>query len=234
MTALSFGMVAGSNSQRRWTAFALAAGIEVLVAVLVLGWLAQQSVLPAPHVIPLSLEALLAPAPVNPPLPEVPRVVATTDASTKPQPAMPVRVAPMPVSPTAPTSSEIVEAVQTPAPPTPALVKPSTSAPAPHSAVPARLELVDPLIAYSAKLAAAAQAAFQVPAAAKETNFKGRSRVEFTLRDGVVSGVQISHSSGFGLVDRAALKAIQSATYPQPPESLQGKEQRYQIWVECY
>ena len=92
---------------------------------------------------------------------------------------------------------------------------------------------LDPAIAYNAKLAAAVQAAFEVPATATALNFKGRTRVEFNLLDGVVSAIRVVQSSGLGASDRAALKAVQTAAFPPPPPALQGNPGTYQIWVAC-
>jgi outer membrane biosynthesis protein TonB len=93
--------------------------------------------------------------------------------------------------------------------------------------------VVDPSAAYNAQLAAAVQAAFQVPLAAQELAFKGRTRVEFLLRDGRISSPRIIQGSGLGVADRAAIKAVQSAVYPSPPDNLKGKDGIYQIWVAC-
>ena len=89
-------------------------------------------------------------------------------------------------------------------------------------------------MAYNVKLAAAVQAAFVVPGPAAALGFKGRARVEFHLRDGVVSNAKIIQGSGLGAVDRAALKAVEMASFPVPPTALVGKEGVYQIWVACY
>lgn len=99
--------------------------------------------------------------------------------------------------------------------------------PAPESTPP------DLSAAYNAKLTQAVQMAFEVPAVAESLNFKGRTRIEFSLHNGVVSASRVVQSSGLGAVDRAALKAVQTANYPAPPPSLQGKDGTYQIWVAC-
>lgn len=108
-------------------------------------------------------------------------------------------------------------------------VQPATVAPA-NPAPP----LADPAVAYNLKLAAAVQAAFVVPGAATALGFKGRTRIEFQLKDGVVSNYKILQPSGLSAVDRAALKAVEVANFPAPPSALAGKEGIYQIWVACY
>jgi protein TonB len=42
------------------------------------------------------------------------------------------------------------------------------------------------------------------------------------------------HSSGYGLLDSAALQAVSDATYPAPPKSLAGKTQTFEVWVRFY
>jgi protein TonB len=99
--------------------------------------------------------------------------------------------------------------------------------------LPAPAATVDPsvLAAYNARLNAAVQAAFRIPSAAADMGFKGRVRVEFTLRDGVVTDARVVQPCGLPMIDRAALAAVQSAKYPPPPQVLQGKSGVYQIWV---
>ena len=110
---------------------------------------------------------------------------------------------------------------------------PAPQAAAPAPAPPPAAPAFDPSPAYNAKLSAAVQAAFEVPAAAAALGFKGRTRVEFSLRDGVVSGIRVVQTSGLGLADRAAMRAVQVAAFPAPPPALQGKDGVYQIWVAC-
>ena len=135
-----------------------------------------------------------------------------------------------------------VPEVRPPEEPAPSVVaKPTAfSAPAPLPQPPAvapvnpPAPVVDPALAYNVKLAAAVQAAFVVPGPAAALGFKGRARVEFHLRDGIVSNAKIIQASGLGAVDRAALKAVEMASFPVPPPALVGKEGVYQIWVACY
>lgn len=108
-----------------------------------------------------------------------------------------------------------------------------SSPPLPPPVAQPAVPVLDPTIAYNAKLAAAVQAAFEVPATAAALNFKGRTRVEFNLLDGVVSAIRVVQASGLGATDRAAIKAVQTASFPPPPQALQGKSGTYQIWVAC-
>jgi protein TonB len=104
----------------------------------------------------------------------------------------------------------------------------------PSVGMPAVVPAVDPALAYNIKLAAAVQAAFEVPGSAKALGFKGKARVEFSLRNGAASSIRIVQSSGLSAVDRAAVTAVQVASFPPPPSALQNKEGLYQIWVACF
>ena len=142
--------------------------------------------------------------------------------------------APTPVPSPAPELSSVSnpEPVVTVPTPTSVLAVKSAPPPPPTLAQPAATA-VDPAVAYNAKLAVAVQAAFEVPATAAALNFKGRARVEFNLLDGLVSAIRVVQPSGLGVADRAAIKAVQTASFPTPPPALQGKLGTYQIWVAC-
>jgi len=177
------------------------------------------------QVMPLVMSMLDAPKEAQPPPPK----------PTKVPEIQPKVKAVVPVLPAVPE----VRPPEEPAPPV--VAKPTAfSAPAPLPQVPAAAPVnppapvVDPALAYNVKLAAAVQAAFVVPGPAAALGFKGRARVEFHLRDGVVSNAKIVQASGLGAADRAALKAVEMASFPAPPPSLLGKEGVYQIWVACY
>jgi protein TonB len=231
--AVTLTAVLVRNPERRqWLAFGWALGLESALIGVLMAWLATHLPEPTENAVPLSIEALVAPALEKPLEPE----------KIKPPPVLPLAK---------PLAKPLVKAV-TPTPPAPlptpvvaaAIAPPLTSAPSPIAAVapaaaapavpvapPVTGNVVDPALAYNAKLTAAAQAAFEVPGAVTALAFKGRARVEFNLRDAVASSIHIVQSSGLGAMDRAALKAVQNAAFPQPPASLQGKEMRYQIWV---
>jgi protein TonB len=90
----------------------------------------------------------------------------------------------------------------------------------------------EPSAEYAAKVHAAVQAAHYYPPAAVSLRFSGRVRVEFHLRDVAVSEIRLLVASGIGMIDRAALQAVQNAKYPEPPPEIQGTEHVYQVWVE--
>lgn len=90
----------------------------------------------------------------------------------------------------------------------------------------------EPSAEYAAKVHAAVQAAHYYPPAASSLRYSGRVRVEFHLRDTTPSELRLMVASGFGLIDRAALQAVQTAHYPEPPPELLGSDHVYQVWVE--
>ena len=220
-----------TGRRRPWLAFGSALGVEAALGVVFVGWLVTHRPQPADPVVPLTIEAVKPPVVEKPPEPEKPRptpppapaVAKPMPRTAPPPPAAAPPIAPAPLAPQPATAAA-------PAP----VAAPVAAAPAPvPPPPPPSAPVVDPAPAYNAKLSAAVQAAFEVPAAAAALNFKGRTRVEFSLRDGVVSGIRVVQSSGLGLADRAAVRAVQVAAFPAPPPALQGKEGIYQIWVAC-
>jgi periplasmic protein TonB len=236
---------------RSWQAFALALGIEAALLGMAIAWLITHPPQPVQKVVPITIESAVEPVmqktvvpepekikPPPPPPPPVARPLPIPVQAVKPIARM--QAAPMPESASAPPSVPapspvpVQDAVAAPpAPPTAYTVPAAPIAPPPAPPPPPVAAVVDPSPGYNAKLAAAVQAVFVVPAAAADLGFKGRTRVEFSLRDGVVSAARVILTSGLGAADRAAIKAVQAATYPAPPPALLGKENSYQIWVAC-
>ncbi len=213
--------------RRQWQAFGSALGLEAAVIGVLIAWLASHPTQPPEPVVPLSIESIVAPAPDKLPEPE----------KAKPLPVLPPLLKPVlravtpPVAAPQPTPAVVAAATPTPSPAPSAVATAAAASPAPAQPAVATNSVVDPALAYNARLTAAAQAAFEVPGAVTALGFKGRARVAFSLRDALPSAIHIVQSSGLGAMDRAAMKAVQQAAYPQPPASLQGKELSYQIWV---
>lgn len=180
-----------------------------------------------PHIVPLVMSMMEQPPKENTPKPPDPPKTPVVVPKNKALPPV-AQVVPekRPVEEPAPPVVAKSNAFSVPPPPPaqPAIAAPSNPPP----------PVVDPAIAYNLKLAAAVQAAFVVPGPATALGFKGRTRVEFQLKDGVVSNIKILQASGLGAVDRAAIKAVETAVFPVPPGPLLGKEGVYQIWVACY
>lgn len=213
-----------SQTQKRlWRSLTLALGLEVLVAFVVLGLTLQRIPTKPSEVIPLSIETLM-----DKPLEKLPTPEPLQKTTAQPSPKVTPRSqheAPQPLTQAAvPNESHAVQP----------LAKESSSPSAPTHTPQIASSTVDPALAYNVKLAAAVQAAFEVPGSAKALAFKGKSRVEFTLHDGVASSIRVVQGSGLGAVDRAAIKAVESATFPMPPVELKNKVGTYQIWVACF
>ncbi len=155
--------------------------------------------------------------------------------SLRPPEPKPQRPTPKPKQPVPPP-----EQVQQPPPPqlppTPQAAQPTAFSepvpPPPAPAAAASAANVKPSDVYAAKVHSAVQAAHYYPPAAEALHYAGKVRVEFHLRDGVPAQARLLTASGFGLIDRAALQAVQSAHYPDTPPELRGSDLVFQVWVE--
>ena len=220
---------ADKTTGRHWKSLGAAIVLEVALVAGVLAWMAMRPPTLPEQVIPLIIEALV-PAELEKPL-EPQKPVLPPPQLQRSRPILPATPPPQltPV-PTPLPPAQAAEPVQAaPAPITQVVAAPSPTPMPAQRAVP--VPAIDAINAYNAKLTAAAQAAFEVPGTVTALNFKGRARVGFKLRDGLASSISIVQSSGLGAMDRAATKAVQTAAFPQPPQSLQGQELAYEIWV---
>jgi protein TonB len=174
------------------------------------------------------------PHPVIPPVRAAAAAVRRPAAKTQPLLAHPTTHAPAPIKAVpadVAAATAVPLAIAAPLQEAPSSTPVTTPAPLPA----ATNQYVDPavLAAYNAKLTAAVQAAFHVPGMATDMGFKGRVQVEFTMRNGILTNVRVDVPSGLAAVDRAAVRAVQTANYPLPPQVLLGKDGTYQIWVAC-
>jgi protein TonB len=159
----------------------------------------------------------------------------TEPPSMRPPQPKPERPAPKPRQPVPPP-----EQVQPPPPqpPVPQTAQPNAftdTAPPPPPTAPAAAASsanLKPSDVYAARIHTAVEAAHYYPPAAEALHYAGRVRVEFHLRDGVPGAARLLVASGFGLIDRAALQAVQSARYPETPPELRGSDLVFQVWVE--
>ncbi|MHB1676063.1 MAG: energy transducer TonB [Sulfuriferula sp.] len=211
---------------------ALALGWAILIElVLLVGLIAilAHPVSPPPKLsAPVALrivDAIAPPLPVTPakPLPPRPKSKPTPKPAMMPRRTKPTPLVPAPAVPLTqtPIPTAFTEPVAAPAlPPAP------PSDPAPVTSSKANLHA-----AYLDKVRAAVQAAVYYPPIAAAMHYSGRVRVEFHLLDGTPDDIHVATSSNIGILDRAALQAVQAAHYPAPPEDLRGKDQLFQIWV---
>lgn len=87
---------------------------------------------------------------------------------------------------------------------------------------------------FRGKVRAAVQSAVDYPYAAQQAHITGKAQVAFHYRDATVSSPQIVISSGYDMLDSAALAAVSSAHYPLPPKELSGKDLDFAVWVRFY
>lgn len=212
-------------------ALAWAILLEIVLLAGLIGIFAQSQPTPPKLSPPVALkivDAVAPPTPITPPKPIPPQPKpkpvpkpAITPKRTKPVPPVPAQVA---VTKTEPLTQTPKPTAFTEPVATPALSPPPDPAPAAPSKADIHAE-------YRDKVRAAVQAAVYYPPIAAAMHYSGRVRVEFRLIDGTPSDTRIVTSSNIGLLDRAALQAVQSAHYPAPPEDLRGKDQLFQIWI---
>src|SRR5450830_1315794 len=207
-----------------WQSFGAALTLEAAAVAGLLVWLNLHPAEPPLRVLPLQIEAAPAPTPQAPPTPPTPPV-------SKPRPAVAPAPAPAPVpAPPLPVGSAPSEVAATP----PVQAATPVAAPAPPAPPPPPPPAgpVGPSPEYIAKVRAAVQAAFIYPPAAVAADFHGRTRVAFTLRGTTPANARVLVGSGMGLVDRAALQSVQSASYPPPPPDMKMAEAQFEVWVE--
>ena len=210
----------------RWQALGAAFTLESLAIAAVVAWIAAHPA--SPPLMPLAITIESAPTQA-PPLPEPPAPLPLpTPVKIKSTPPLPTP------PPTAPATLPVV-AAPSEAPVLPAAVTPVSTvvqAPTPPAPPPPPAGPSGPSAEYVAKVRAAVQAAFVYPAAAKAAEFRGRTRVAFRLLDANATGARVLVGSGMGLVDNAALQAVQKASYPLAPADQKGSELNFEVWVE--
>ena len=81
---------------------------------------------------------------------------------------------------------------------------------------------------------AAVQAAVVYPASARMAHVAGKTKVAFNYLDGRVSNLSIVISSGSGMLDAAARRAVEAASYPAPPAGFAGKPLQFEVWVRFF
>jgi TonB family protein len=208
-----------------WSSLGMAFALEALVVASLLFWLAFRELPPRTVALPIEIEntpKIDQPEPpkVQPPLPKPPKIepkpIKEPPKVQAPTPPMPV---PEPI-------------VQAPSVAIPNAFTQVASPPAPPPPPPVESKPMGPSDEYIAKVRAAVQAAFAYPMAAAEMGLHGRARVGFNLRNTTASDVKIINGSGLGLIDRAALAAVQKAAYPNPPTEQKDRTNYCEVWIE--
>jgi protein TonB len=118
-------------------------------------------------------------------------------------------------------------AVQTPLPPTPS-PPPAPAAPPQPSA--GEIDL------FQAEMAAAVQraATADYPDAAQMAHENGDVSIAFVFEDGAVSDVEVTGSSGFPMLDEAAMQAVRDARYPAEPPGFAGQPHNVHVLVRFH
>ena len=182
----------------------------------------------------------------------LPRASATLSAKAMPSPAVP---APVPTKPPLPVpdASGRPALHRTSAPSRVRIPKPSRPAPsagtagenperherpaAEPSAAPRTPEVPAApddawLAAFTARVQSAVQQAASYPMVARRSHAEGRVQVGFDYMAGVAADPAVLISSRTPALDRAAIAALVSARYPQPPAALAGNRVRLVVWVD--
>ena len=180
-----------------------------------------------PPAVPVTISFPVLP---QPPKPEVKPPV-------KPPVHMAHPVVPRPVQPVTPPVP-LPKTVDTPTPvpvvTPPKVVPPKTQEPIAKAPItPPAPPQPDPhiLATFNEQVLGAVQSAVQYPYAARISHMHGRTRVGFTFLDGSASNVTVLVSSGYRLLDDAAVQAVMSAHYPTPPGNLKGERLPFSLWV---
>ncbi|HQT47331.1 MAG TPA: energy transducer TonB [Acidocella sp.] len=173
---------------------------------------------PAATPSPIKL-SIIAPAPTPPP-PTPPKPTPPTPVTPPtPTPVAPPQPMPPPPPPRPAIHHQLVHHMPPPRPvPQPVVQQPPTPAPPPPPAAPAA-PTGGQVDAFRAAIKSAVQSvANQVyPQAAQMAHESGMPEVTFTYLNGTVTNIAISRSSGYPLLDEAAMQAVRIAPYPAPP-----------------
>jgi protein TonB len=196
-------------------AFGLAVTIELLLLAGAGMALARansgKSALSAP--VPIML-ATVDQIPEKPPKPK-PKPKPISKPQPRPVPHRPPPPQPVPVPPT-PVPTAFTRQVPPPPPPAPAVPR-----------------KILPSADYLMQINAAVKAAHSCPVAAVDLHYTGKVRVDFRLEGTVPGEIKLLVASGYSMIDRAALQAVQNAHYPEQPPEIRGTDYVYQVWIEC-
>jgi len=229
--------------------FAIAIGVSLLLELGAVGLLLPAMThheTPADTPAPIKL-SIVAPAPAPaPPPPPPPKPTPTPPKPVPPPPVPPPppppplpMAPPMPPPPPIPRPSQHVvrhyvkPRVQPPPPvvtPPVAQTPPAPTPPPPPMPAAPTGGQVD---LFQAAIKRAVQSVVDqvYPDAAKMANESGTPEVTFTYLNGVVTNISLARSSGFQLLDQAALEAARIARYPAPPAGFAGRTYNISVAV---
>jgi protein TonB len=196
----------------------IAFALEIMIVGAFAEFLSQKQDQPKQKVVMLTFPEV--PAPPEPPKPKPP----------EPKPKV---IPPKPVHPERPKQQHEVEKKPEEKKPDPAPA-PSALPPRPSPPKPSTPAPPDVTSSFREEVTAAVQAAMQYPYAARMARIEGKTQVAFDYLDGAASNPSIAASSGYDMLDKAAILAVESAHYPSPPHNLSGRSLRILIWVRFY
>ncbi len=182
----------------------------------------------------LLLIATKKPAKAEPPEPAVmlsfpEPVKPETPPQKKPEPPKPQQHKAMPAKPR--EQPDPVPQIVEPKPAAEAspVTLPSKPVEPPRSAPPATVSE-----SFKGAVKAAVQAAMVYPASARMAHVSGKTKVAFSYQDGHVSNLSVVTSSGSSMLDAAAKRAVEAASYPAPPADFSGKPLQFEVWVRFF
>jgi protein TonB len=186
--------------------------IEALIAAALLVSLAPKSVKMQSAALQVSILAAAAPKPEPAPVPHE-QLRQLLKQQLQPMVVLPLINLPVETAP--------------PFPPHPmAALEPASTPPAQSTA--------DAVASFHGQVRQAVQTAVDshYPAAARMLRQQGQTEVSFDYQDGVVTDIQVVQSSGFALLDNAAVATVRDARYPTPPPSLLHQQLNFAVWVK--
>ncbi len=246
----SVGRNPADSEGRSWLAFVLLAVLtEGALLLSVAAWL-QHGPQPTERLAPMQI-VLEAPPPPNPvvqpkpapqlapptPRPQVPPLIVKPPPRLRqaPPPRPEARMPPPPTQAPAPPPEPVPQPQIVAPPPVPQTIPAMPVAP---PAPPAPPIVASPVVdlqalraAYGQAMHAAIQAAVRYPDMARRMGLSGNTLVAFRFEHGEVYDVRVVTSSGFGVLDRAAKRAVRDATYPALPTALQGMPLELKLWI---
>ncbi len=225
---------------RRFAA-ALVAGL-VLEAAAVLLLIPAMTHQEAPSETPAPIKlSIVAPAPKPPPIPQpkplpLPPLPVVPPPPVPPPPPLPVAPPMLPPPPVARPAQHVrhYEAPRPPPPvtPPPEVVPPQPQTPPPPPTPPAPTGGQVDAFAAGIKRALQAHASAVYPQSAQLAHQTGAPQLTFTYLDGHVSNIALSRSSGFPLLDEAALQDARISSYPPPPKGFEGRTYTITVSVD--
>ena len=223
--------VPGQETRR----FMVAAGIGLLLEGAILGLLlpslARQQPPPAlkQSVIKISVQAPAPKPPPPAPKPPPPKPVVPPTPAPLPPPPKPIPAPPRPMPPPPPRPAQHVVprhiVPPRPAPPPPPKPVAQPVQPTPPVPVLPPAPSLGQLDVFRAQMINAVQAVANevYPQAAQMAHESGTPEVNFIYRNDAVVDITLARSSGYPLLDDAAMQAARIAHFPPPPAGFEGR-----------